>query len=60
MGENAGFCRANNAGIEASDSEYVLLINTDARLTDGCLDGMLSYFERVSTVRDRRTSAHVW
>jgi GT2 family glycosyltransferase len=46
MGENAGFCRANNAGIEASDSEYVLLINTDARLTDGCLDGMLSYFDR--------------
>ena len=46
MGENAGFCRANNAGIEATDSEFVLLINTDARLTDGCLDGMLSYFER--------------
>ncbi|MFA9565379.1 MAG: glycosyltransferase family 2 protein, partial [Acidimicrobiales bacterium] len=46
MGENAGFCRANNAGIEASDSEFVLLINTDARLTDGCLEGMLSYFER--------------
>lgn len=46
MGENAGFCRANNAGIRAVDSEYVLLINTDARLTDGCLDGMLSVFER--------------
>lgn len=46
MGENAGFCRANNAGIDASDSEYVLLINTDARLTDGCLDGMLAYFDR--------------
>lgn len=45
MGENAGFCRANNAAIRASDSDYVLLINTDGRLRPGTLDTMLGYME---------------
>ncbi len=45
MGENAGFCRANNAAIRDSDSEYVLMINTDGRLAEDTLDTMLSHME---------------
>jgi hypothetical protein len=44
--ENVGFCRANNQAIRLTDSRYVLLLNTDARLTAGCLDAMLGYFDR--------------
>ena len=45
MGENAGFCRANNTAIRDSDSDYVLLINTDGRLGEGTLDTMVSHLE---------------
>jgi len=44
--ENVGFCRANNQAIRATDAPYLLLINTDARLTEGCADAMLGYLER--------------
>ena len=42
--ENVGFCRANNQAIRASTGELLLLINTDARVTEGCLDRMLERF----------------
>jgi GT2 family glycosyltransferase len=41
MGENAGFCRGNNAAIRAGDAEYVLLVNTDTRLFPDTVDSML-------------------
>jgi len=44
--ENVGFCRANNQAIRASRGEVLLLINTDARVTPGCIETMLGYFER--------------
>jgi len=44
--ENVGFCRANNQAIRLSDSPYLLLLNTDARLTPGCVDAMLGYLDR--------------
>jgi len=44
--ENVGFCRANNQAIRVTDAPLLLLINSDARLTEGCLDGMLATFER--------------
>jgi N-acetylglucosaminyl-diphospho-decaprenol L-rhamnosyltransferase len=44
--ENVGFCRANNQAIRATDAPYLLLVNTDARLTPGCADTMLGYLER--------------
>jgi len=44
--ENAGFCRANNLALRATDSEFVLLINTDARLTPGSFRAMLGHLER--------------
>lgn len=39
---NAGYTRANNQAISASRGRYLLLINTDAELTPGCLDGLLA------------------
>jgi GT2 family glycosyltransferase len=44
--ENVGFCRANNQAIRATTAPYLLLVNTDARLTEGCTDTMLGYLER--------------
>ena len=44
--ENVGFCRANNQAIRASTGEILLLINTDARVTPGCIESMLGYFDR--------------
>ncbi|MCB1028475.1 MAG: glycosyltransferase family 2 protein [Microthrixaceae bacterium] len=41
MGENAGFCRGNNAAIREGDAEYVLLVNTDTRLFPDTVERML-------------------
>ena len=49
--DNVGFCRANNQAIRLTDSPYVLLVNTDARLSAGCVDTMLEYLHR-----DRRAA----
>ncbi|MCW3091375.1 MAG: glycosyltransferase family 2 protein [Ferruginibacter sp.] len=35
---NAGFARANNAGIEISSGEYILLLNPDTIVLDGAID----------------------
>ena len=35
MGENTGFCKAVNSGVNASDSEYVILLNNDT-VPDKC------------------------
>lgn len=44
--ENVGFCRANNQAIRASDSPYLLLVNTDARLAPGSIATLLGHLER--------------
>jgi GT2 family glycosyltransferase len=44
-GSNLGFSRANNAGIRASSSPFVLLLNSDARLRPGALRAMTSFME---------------
>lgn len=44
---NRGFGAAANQGMRATDSEFVLLINPDARITGGTLEGLLKW------VRDR-------
>lgn len=43
---NEGFCRANNRAIRETDSDTVLLVNTDARLRPDGIAGLLAYFER--------------
>ena len=37
-GYNAGFARANNIGIKASQGEYILLLNADTIVEDNALD----------------------
>ena len=37
-GYNAGFARANNAGIRISKGDYVLILNADTIITDGAID----------------------
>ncbi len=44
--ENEGFTKANNRAIRVSNGKYLLLINSDARLTPGALDHMLDWMER--------------
>jgi GT2 family glycosyltransferase len=38
--ENRGFCAANNQGFEASQSEYVALLNNDAEADPGWLEAL--------------------
>jgi GT2 family glycosyltransferase len=35
--QNLGFGRANNAGLDATDSEFLLLLNPDVILNEGCV-----------------------
>ena len=45
MGRNAGFAAANNAGIRASSSPLVLLLNSDTLAPAGALDGLCDRLE---------------
>ena len=40
--ENVGFARACNQGIQASSSEYILLLNSDCELVSNCIDPILA------------------
>ncbi len=44
-GENYGFCAANNQGIEASQADFIALLNNDAEAEPGWLDALLAVFE---------------
>ena len=41
-GYNAGFARANNAGIRIANGEYILILNADTIITDGAIDKTIS------------------
>lgn len=43
--KNAGFARANNIGIEASQGEFVLLLNPDTVVLPGTLNKMLKFMQ---------------
>jgi GT2 family glycosyltransferase len=43
--ENRGFCAANNQGFAASDSEFVALLNNDAKAEPGWLAALSRAFE---------------
>jgi hypothetical protein len=38
VGYNAGFARANNAGIAIASGEYILILNTDTIILNGAID----------------------
>ena len=44
--ENLGFARGNNRGIDLTDGAYVLLLNSDAFLTEGALSALLKIIEQ--------------
>jgi GT2 family glycosyltransferase len=43
--ENRGFCAANNQGFEASDSEFIALLNNDAEAEPHWLEKLASAFD---------------
>jgi GT2 family glycosyltransferase len=45
MGYNAGFARANNAGIQLAKGKYILLLNTDTIVLDNALEHTINLFE---------------
>jgi GT2 family glycosyltransferase len=45
LGENVGFCRANNIGIRATTSPLVLVLNPDTRLEPGFLAELVPAFD---------------
>lgn len=45
-GANLGFARGNNAGIDASRGEYVLILNPDTTIHDGSLDRFVRFADR--------------
>ncbi len=44
-GENLGFARAVNIGIQASDAPYVCILNNDTIISPGAFDRMLAYMD---------------
>ena len=42
-GANLGFARGNNAGIEATQGEYVLILNPDTIIHSGALDKLVAF-----------------
>lgn len=45
MSYNAGFARANNAGIKTANGTYILVLNTDTIILDGALDNVVELFK---------------
>ena len=49
-GYNAGFARANNAGIRKATGNYILLLNADTIILDAALDKTITLFEKTDAV----------
>jgi len=47
MGYNAGFSRANNAGIRKAAGDYILLLNSDTIIINDCLQKSLNYYRKL-------------
>jgi len=43
--ENKGFAKANNQAFSISSGRYLLLLNSDALLTDGALKGLVNFMD---------------
>ena len=44
--ENKGFARANNQALSNATGRYVLLLNSDAKLTDGTLTKLVNFMDK--------------
>ncbi|MFT3823239.1 MAG: glycosyltransferase family 2 protein [Chitinophagaceae bacterium] len=49
-GYNAGFARANNAGIKQAGGDYILLLNADTIVLDGALDKTIDLLKQDDAV----------
>ncbi len=47
-GYNAGFARANNAGIRIAKGEYVLILNADTIITNGAIDKSIALIKQAT------------
>ena len=47
---NAGFARANNAGINIATGQFILLLNADTIILDGAIDKSISLLQQHETV----------
>jgi GT2 family glycosyltransferase len=45
-GANLRFAKGNNAGIRASEGEYVLILNPDTIIHEGALDGLVAFADQ--------------
>jgi GT2 family glycosyltransferase len=45
-GYNAGFARANNAGIKIANGEYLLILNADTIILDGAIDKSIGLLKK--------------
>lgn len=41
--DNYGFSKGNNRGIAVANGKYLLFLNSDTQLSQGCLTGMIAY-----------------
>ena len=48
--ENKGFGKANNQGLAVAQGKYILFLNSDVSINEGCLDRMFTFMERRSDV----------
>ena len=46
MGYNAGFARANNAGMAIATGSYILILNTDTLILDGAIDKSIALLKQ--------------
>lgn len=60
-GQNLGFARANNLGINNAQGEFILLLNSDTKILDNSLDRMLEYLmanSEVGAIGPRQLDGH--
>jgi len=60
--KNLGFARANNQGLKISLGKYVLLLNPDTQLEEGCISTLISFLSRLAdslVARRKRVSASI-
>jgi len=48
--ENVGFARANNQGIHFSRGKYILLLNSDTEVSEGCIKTVYDFCEKTIDV----------
>lgn len=48
--KNKGFAAASNQAITATDSRYILLINSDCEVFEGSIEKLLDYFEKIPKI----------